>query len=144
MFDRGRSLGHTDNHDFDLYLMIDGAIRSPTRISGNIYRFDLPLGRGAIWIGSHSFVPAERDAASRDTRRLGVPLVGIVLSDADRSIEAWHDNADFKEGFHTDEASHRWTNGSGRIPDALLCSFTGATILEVCLATNISAIKAAA
>jgi len=81
-------------------------------------------------------VPTEVEPGSGDIRRLGVAVERIVLSDADLSIEAWHSHAMLTDGFHEDEASHRWTNGMGRLPDALLGAFAGAFSLDLHLVPN--------
>jgi hypothetical protein len=71
-------------------------------------------------------LPAEIDAASRDTRRLGVPVTRIALADSELTIEAWHS--------HADEGTHRWTDEMARLPEAWPRLFPGAFALDVHLA----------
>jgi len=100
-------------------------------VSGLAYRFEIPAGSSAIWLVSRSAVPAEIEVVSRDRRRLGVPVERVVLCDGDLSIEAWHGHIGLSDGFHDDEATHRWTDGLGRLPGALLRPFAGAVVLEL-------------
>ena len=57
-------------------------------------------------------------------------------SDADLSIEAWHGHVLLADGFHEDEATHRWTDGRACLPDTLLRPFVGAFTLELYLVPN--------
>jgi autotransporter-associated beta strand protein len=133
---RAEALGHDLDRDPDLHLVIDGAIIQPEAVTGEQYRFIVPEGSGAIWLASRRAVPTEVVADSRDTRQLGVAVERIVLYDADLSIEAWHSHAALCDGFHEDEAMHRWTNGLARLPDTLLRSFGGAVRLELHLVAS--------
>jgi hypothetical protein len=135
IFDHACQLGHAAAGDFGLHLVSGGVVQPPMAVTANIYRFELDGASREVWIASHSFVPAEREAASRDIRRLGVPLERIILSDVGLSIEVSHSHSAFCDGFHADEESHRWTDGCARIPDVLLRPFNGPIFLEVRLAT---------
>ena len=79
-------------------------------------------------------MPAETDPAGRDLRRLGVAVERIVLSDDDLTVEASHSCAAFRDGFQSDEPTHRWTDGRARLPDILLRPFPGSLTVEVHLA----------
>jgi Hint domain-containing protein len=136
LLERAEGLGYTLDSDPDLHLIADGEIVPAQRVLGAVHRFDIPAGSTAVWLASRSVVPAETDAASRDIRRLGVAVERLVLCDGDLSIEAWHGHPGLYEGFHDDEATHRWTNGLGRLPEALLRLFDGAFALELHLAST--------
>jgi len=136
LLERAKALGHGLDSDPDLQLIVDGRAVRPSSVIGCRYRFDIPAGNRAVWLASRSTVPAEVDAASRDNRQLGVAVERIVLHDADLSIEAWHSHPKLCEGFHDDEASHRWSDGRARVPDALLRPFAGAFVLDVHLASS--------
>jgi hypothetical protein len=82
-----------------------------------------------VWLASRSAVPAGLEYPSQDGRRLGVPVERIALSDGDLSIGAWHGHPGLCDGFHDDEAAHRWTDGLSRLPEALLRPFAGAFAL---------------
>jgi hypothetical protein len=116
---------HAPTDDPDLHLIVDGEIVRPDPVGAWRYRFDLRAGSTAIWLASRSTVPAEIVVASLDIRRPGAPVEHIVLNDGDLSIEAWHGHARLSEGFHEDEATHRWTVGLARLPESWLRSFPG-------------------
>jgi Hint domain-containing protein len=131
LLERAEALGHALDLDPDLHLVVDGGTIWPDSIAGDGYRFHIPAGSAAVSLASRSMVPAEVDAASRDGRRLGVPVERIALHDGDLLIEAWHSHAALREGFHEDEGSHRWTDGLAHLPATWLRSFPGAFTLEV-------------
>ncbi|MBV9860420.1 MAG: Hint domain-containing protein, partial [Alphaproteobacteria bacterium] len=126
---RAASLGHGFERDPDLHLRVGRAVVRPQMISPCLYRFEIPAGSTAVRLASRSRAPAELDAASRDRRRLGVPVERFVLHDSELTIEAGHGHPALRDGFHDDEASHRWTDGAGHLPDAWLHAFPhGATL----------------
>ena len=135
LLERAEALGHALDFDPDLHLIVDSEIVRPDT-TGGVYRFDIPAGCAAVRLASRSAVPAEIAAASRDIRRLGVPVERLVMHDADLSIEASHSHSALREGFHEDEASHRWTDGLGCLPEAWLRSFSGGFTLEVQVASS--------
>jgi Hint domain len=128
--ERAATLGHGLDEDPDLHLVVDGAIIRPDNAASGSYRFAIPAGSTAVWLASRNAVPAETQAGSRDGRRLGVAVERITLGDGDLSIEAWHGHAGLSDGFHHDEATHRWTDGLARLPEALLRPFAGEIALE--------------
>ena len=73
---------------------------------------------------------------SSDHRRLGVAVERIVLNDADLAIELWHGHAGLTDGFHDDEAAHRWTDGLARLPEAILLPFAGEITAEIAIVPN--------
>jgi Hint domain len=129
--ERAELLGHVLDSDPGLHLVVDGEEIQPDSATARRCLFQVPAGSGAVWLASRSAVPAETMADSRDVRRLGVPIERIVLCDGDLAIEAWHGHRLLCEGFHQDEASHRWTDGMARLPDALLRPFAGPVTLAV-------------
>ncbi len=131
LLERAERLGYARDLDPELHLVVDGAVVTALSVSGLAYRFEIPAGSSAIWLVSRSAVPAEIEVVSRDRRRLGVPVERVVLCDGDLSIEAWHGHIGLSDGFHDDEATHRWTDGLGRLPGALLRPFAGAVVLEL-------------
>jgi hypothetical protein len=136
LLERAAAAGGREEGDPDLHLVVDGQVIPPQHLGTSAYRFAIPAGSGAVWLASRSIVPAELDAGSRDIRRLGVAVERLVLCDGDLSVEAWHGHQGLSDGFHADEAGHRWTNGLARLPEALLRPFPGAVTLEVHLMPN--------
>ncbi len=129
--ERAEALGYWLDDDPQLHLIVNGEILPAQSAADCVYRFAIPAGSTAVWLASRSAVPAEVDPAGRDLRWLGVPIERLILRDSDLLIEASHGHATLRDGFHEDEASHRWTDGRGRVPDVLLRPFTGAFALEV-------------
>ncbi|HEX3862559.1 MAG TPA: Hint domain-containing protein [Stellaceae bacterium] len=133
-FERAAALGHVVVDDPDLHLIVDGKIIRPHELCSSgrrLYRFDIPAGSGAVSLASRVAVPAEVDPATRDSRRLGVPLERVTLYDDDFSIEAWHGHSALRNGYHEDEPTHRWTNGLAHLPVPWLRAFSGDLVLEV-------------
>ena len=136
LIDRAEALGHALDPDPDLHLVVDGTAIRPDSVAGGRYRFTLPASGGAVVLASRHAVPAESLPESRDIRRLGVPVERILMYDEDLSLEAWHGHALFADGFHADEATHRWTDGMALLPEPWLRSFAGALTIEVHLAPS--------
>jgi len=128
---RAEALGHALDLDPDLHLIVDGEIVRPGSVADRVYRFAIPAGSATAWLASRSTVPAETVAASSDNRRLGVPVERLALYDCGLALEAGHNHAALCDGFHKDEASHRWTTGLAQLPAAWLRAFPGALTLEV-------------
>jgi len=128
---RAAALGHDLDRDPDLHLIVDGAVIRPDSVADLVYRFTIPAGSSAVSLASRSSVPAETVAQSRDSRRLGLPVERIVLSDEDLLIEVRHGHAGLANGFHADETGHRWTDGLARLPESLVRPFAGAFTLEL-------------
>jgi Hint domain len=133
---RAESLGCDLDADPELNLVADGEIIRPSVVADDHYRFAVPAGCASVWLASRHTVPAESVAASQDHRRLGVPVERILLSDGDLAIEVGHGHAQLRDGFHDNEATHRWTDGMARIPADLLRLFAGDITLEVRLTAN--------
>jgi hypothetical protein len=130
LLERAESLGRV-SRDPDLHLIVDGTeLRSETEEAG-VHRFAVPAGACDIVIASRSVVPTETEADSLDPRWLGVPLQSVVLSGNGLRIEISQDCAALIDGFHTDEGSHRWTDGRAAIPAGLLANFAEGLSLEV-------------
>ena len=131
LLERAAALGHRLDLDPDLHLVVDGAVVRPVGVEGCLYRFAIPAGSTAASLASRGTVPAEVEAAARDLRRLGVPVERLILYDGDLRIEAGHGYARLTDGFHDDEATHRWTDGLARLPENWLSAFPAAFTLEV-------------
>jgi len=119
-----------------LHMIVNSTAIAPTEVNGTMYRFDIEAGATALWLASGSFVPSQRAPGSVDTRRLGVAVERIMLSDANLSIEAWHGLPALSEGVYDDEKTHRWTNGLARVPDVLIRPFPGGFTLDIYLAES--------
>jgi len=133
---RAEEQGHEVDRDPDLRLFVDGETVQPVEVAERVYRFTLPMGPREVLLASRSSVPAEIDAGTRDARRLGVAVERIVIRDADTALEIGHRHPALAEGFHGAEPAHRWTDGSGRIPDCLLHPFVGPLTLDLHLAPS--------
>ncbi len=136
LLQRAEALGHLLDTDPDLHLIVDDEIVRPDSTDAFHYRFQIPAGSTGVHLASRSTVPAEIVATSRDVRRLGVPVERLALSDANLLVEAWHSHAPLRDGFHDDEATHRWTDGLARLPETLLRPFAGAFTLDVRLGSS--------
>jgi len=131
LIERAEALGHKLDHDPDLHLVVDGAVIRPAAIEGGLYRFTIPAGSAAVSLASRTVVPAEVEADARDRRRLGVPVECFVLDDGALRIEVEHDHTSLADGFYDAEATHRWTGGLARLPEAWLRVFPATLTLEV-------------
>ena len=128
---RAEALGHLLDLDPDLHLVVDGVVLRPEAVEGVLYRFAIPAGSKTASLSSRSTAPAEVWAEARDLRRLGVPVERLVLDDGNLRIDAAHGYAGLADGFHEDEATHRWTDGLARLPEAWLRAFPGGFTLDV-------------
>jgi autotransporter passenger strand-loop-strand repeat protein len=136
VFGRVKQLERVPNGRHDFYVIADGAIIAPVTTTRAVHRFDIAAGSTSLWLASDSFVPARRTAGSLDTRRLGIAVERIILSNTHLNIEAWHGHPALSEGFYEDEGTHRWTNGLARLPDVLLRPFSGRFTLDIYLAED--------
>lgn len=115
---RAAGLGWRDTDAPDLALH---TARGPVPTSGDRTRLRalLPAGIRAVTLRSNSFVPAEHDAESGDTRRLGVALQAARLA-------GWplHPDA-LARGWHADDgAGWRWSDGDATLALPLLAKPT--------------------
>jgi hypothetical protein len=76
-------------------------------------------------------VPAAVHPETCDLRTLGVAIGRLVLSDGHCTIEVAHGHPGLCEGFHEDEATLRWTDGSAHLPDALLNPLADGYTLDI-------------
>jgi hypothetical protein len=141
LMERAAELGHGLDLDPDLHLIVDGQAIAPNSVSCRRYSFTLPAGASAVSLASRSTAPAEIAASSRDVRELGVPVERISLSDGKMSLDIWHSHAALSDGFHSDEGTHRWTDGLAALPVAWLRPFAGEAILDVQLAPSAHAYR---
>jgi len=137
LLERAAALTLALDSDPVLHLVADGKTIWPASVDDRRYRFIVPAGSAAVWLGSRSTVPAEIAAESHDIRRLGVPVERIVLSDGKVSVEVAHGHAALRDGFHPDEGSHRWTDGLARLPASWLGVLAADFTLDVHLAPSI-------
>jgi hypothetical protein len=121
----------TVNSDPELHLIIDGTAVQPRSAGDLVYSFAVPAGARRVTIASRSVVPAEAGGGSLDPRRLGVPLQRLTLKATGALIEIGPDYLALRDGFHEDEGSHRWTDGSAVIPTKLLACLSGKISLDV-------------
>jgi hypothetical protein len=121
----------TVTSDPELHLIVDGTAVQPRSADDLVYSFAVSAGARRLTIASRSVVPAEAGGGSLDPRRLGVPLQRLILNGTGALIEIGPDYPALRDGFHEDEGSHRWTDGSAVIPAKLLACFSGKITLEV-------------
>lgn len=131
---RAAEAGFETTTDPDVHLVVNGQRVNATTVDRNIYRFELPSVPASLLIGSRSVTPADLNPQARDTRQLGVSLARVVLRSKGAQLEIGHDHSLLAEGFHADEASHRWTNGAGIIAAQLLGALAGPVQVELHLA----------
>jgi hypothetical protein len=119
-----------------LHLIADGKIVRAASGRDGIYQFSVASGTRRVALVSRSAVPAEVHPFSLDGRSLGVPVERIVLWDAGLRAEVGHNCLALGDGFHDDEASYRWSDGPGCLPEGLLGCFSGAITIVVHLAPS--------
>ena len=124
---RARALGWEQTDDAGLWLANESG-RLACAVTAGGARALLPAGTRRVWLHSRSFVPAETQAGSGDTRRLGVALRAANLS-------GWPPHPDaFAAGWHDDDgAGWRWTNGAAALA---LPRLARASVLELHLARS--------
>ncbi len=126
--------------DPGLHLLVDGVACHPVVPDGghadtqHHHVFVVRGAAGDVRIASRSVVPAEFDAAATDRRRLGVALRAIILCGDGLDILVHSDDAALSDGFHEAEAGHRWTDGAGVLPRALLAPLGRDFSVELVLA----------
>ena len=125
--------GHVTTFDPDLRLLVDGGELSAEQVIGCRHRFRLRQQPRDVRLLSRSSIPAEVQAPSSDRRRLGVSLLRLVLTGADATVTVKHRHPLLRDGFHAAEATHRWTDGSARIPPELFAGFPDGCVAEVVL-----------
>jgi hypothetical protein len=111
--------------------LVDGKIVRPQSVEAGRHRFAVPPGAHEVTIASRSVVPIETEGGSLDPRRLGVPVEQIAVCGGGLRIEIGPGCPALSNGFHHDEGSHRWTDGAGKLPAALLAHFGKAVTVEV-------------
>jgi hypothetical protein len=131
LLQRAGMLGCEATTDPALHLVVDGAVLRPHSVAGQVHQFAVPAGAKAVRLASRSAVPAETQPAGGDVRRLGVAVERIVLVDADLTVEVPHGHIGLCDGFHPAEATHRWTDGCGRLPQSLLRLFPAGFTLRL-------------
>jgi hypothetical protein len=135
LLQRADALGRT-THDPGLHLTADGEIVRAASARDAIYQFAVPSGTRRVALASRRAVPAEVYPDSLDRRALGVPVERIILCGAGLRVEIGHDWPALGDGFHDDEAAHRWSDGRGLLPEGLVGCFSGAITIEVHLAAS--------
>ncbi len=107
LIERAEALGWRRESDAGLTLACEaGMLHASTAPPG--VRCLLPAGTQRVWLHSRSFVAAETQAGSGDTRRLGVAVRAALLA-------GWplHQDA-FRTGWHARRGNEawRWSNGA--------------------------------
>ncbi len=103
-------LGHAVTADPGLRLFADGREVAPQWF-GDTCTVALPDGAQRLTLASRTQRPADLDPASRDTRMLGVALLGLALDGAAAPL----DGPGFGQGWLPPEAGLRWTAGAAEI-----------------------------
>jgi aryl-phospho-beta-D-glucosidase BglC (GH1 family) len=114
----------------DLRLLVDGAVVGPSQRMGKDHIFYLPHGARSLRLLSRAAIPADLDPFSEDTRRLGVCIDRIEVTENGRRRHILPDDPALTDGWHAVEGglntSWRWTNGNG---DLALTLRPGASIV---------------
>jgi len=105
---RAIAMGHRLVNNPCLTLEVDGRV-VPKQPGEGPSVFLLPPGAREARLHSRVFVPAHVVAGSDDHRTLGVGVTHVALDG--QAV----DLASLREGWHTPEPGHRWSNGAGRI-----------------------------
>jgi hypothetical protein len=116
--------------DPDLHLIVDGGRLDPVAASRQAYTFALDRRPGALCVRSRSVIPAAL-GRKRESRKLGVAISRLVLSQAGVTTEIRYDADLFPDGCHPAECGFRWTNGDLAFSSGLLAQIEGEAMLEV-------------
>ena len=128
---RALDLGFARSADRGVHVTVDGRpIRARHVEDGLHYAFEIPAGARSIRLVSRVGAPAEMEG-SIDRRVLGLPITRLVACAFGGELELAHDDGSLSEGFHFDEATHRWTNGDAPIPRPLVEHLAQGGVLEV-------------
>ena len=100
------ALGFVTTRDAELTLLADGRAL-PIEQRGALGRVRMPARTAAVRLTSSTWVPAQMQPESDDTRRLGVAIRHLWLDGREASL----DSAGFGSGWHAAEAGWRWTDG---------------------------------
>jgi hypothetical protein len=127
LLERAKALGYRLTHDADLHVVADGKRIEPVLVSETRVEFTLPVA-SSIELRSRSFVPAQIDPASGDTRTLGVAVAGLEINGRSVALKA----AGVIAGWHPPEQDAAgkpfcWTRGSERLPGK-----TQAVAIDLC------------
>lgn len=120
-------LGHAITAAADPVLLVDGRMLTP-EVSGTTLHFRLPDGARDIRLVSRAAVPAHREVASDDHRRLGIAVAGVTADGRAVSL----DDSRLAAGWHQPEPGWRWTDG-----EAVL-KLEGASELKVDVAITLT------
>lgn len=136
LIQRAEAIGWSRTRDPQPWLEVGAARVEPTR-RGHRYRFVLPAGCKEARLRSTFSTPAYLDAASSDSRRLGMPLIGLTLSGPGGAWNVPLDSPLLCDGFSHEEHeagwSWRWTDGSACIPLEAMTHGQEVTCLEIAL-----------
>jgi len=106
---RAATLGWVLSDDAGIAVLADG-IAAPCGTTADGIAVRVPPGTRRVRLRSRSFVPAERDAHSGDTRRLGLAVASVCFGGWKLHPEALH------EGWHAPaDETWQWTNGNAEI-----------------------------
>ncbi len=103
---RAEALGHDMTRDAHLVVIADGRRLHPT-VLGRKWSVGVPPDARQVRLVSRSWVPAEAQAGSEDTRRLGVMIADIRIDNAMIAL----DDPRFSSGWLKPESDGRWTDG---------------------------------
>ncbi len=114
---RALELGHRITALDDAHILADGRRIEPVRITENRLAFMLPTA-AAVELRSRTFVPAYIDAASSDTRALGLCVERLQIDGSDAALDG---EPGFAEGWHalerrSNDRPMRWTQGRLPLP----------------------------
>ncbi len=132
---RAEELGQVSGEP-DLHLVVDGEVVRAHSVIDRVHHFAVPADAQNVTIASRSVVPQDAEAASLDTRRLGVPVERILLTASEARLEIGPECPALCDGFHEGEGSHRWTNGLGVLPRKFFACLIGEIAIEVQLSAT--------
>jgi serralysin len=114
---RATKLGYVITDDAEVHIVADGAHIEPMQLSPTRLAFTLPANSLTIELCSRTFIPAHVQAASNDSRALGVCVSRIQLDGNDLALDA---EGAFSEGWHQLEIyadyRQRWSQGRASLP----------------------------
>jgi len=130
---QARAQGWSTTPNMDLHLIVDG-VRVDGDADDELARFLFPASAKRVELSSATFVP-ERQGICGDSRRLGMPVTGMMMEDGFRHRVDLSIVDDLTDGMHELQEEHdrrwRWTKGAVPLPTVLWTHFCSYVSLRV-------------
>ena len=109
--------GYVIDHEADVFVRADEQRVEPMRLGERRFGFVLPPNSKSITLCSNTFTASHTQAASTDTRKLGLCVKRLQIDGEELALAG----EAFGEGWYAceqngDPPARRWTNGAARLP----------------------------